>query len=128
MADEICDNIGLNLASLYREKYKMNLIKPQKTKNRFQPTSSLADKSKMLALSLSDLTLEEIAKITQHVGNVHSRYNEKRNVLILEFENQQKKVDYMKHLPQWLWNRGSVLWECSSEQLENWIYETLLSW
>jgi len=63
----------------------MNLIKPNKTKSRVQPTSSLADKSKMLALSLSDLTLEEIAKITQHVGNVHSRYNEKRNVLITFF-------------------------------------------
>jgi hypothetical protein len=106
----------------------MNLIKTQKSKPRYRSTSSLADKSKMLALNLSDLSLEEIAKITQHVGNVHSRYNEKRNVLILEFENQQKKVDYMKHLPQWLWNRGAVLWECSSEQLENWIYETLLSW
>jgi hypothetical protein len=82
----------------------------------------------MLALNLSDLSLEEVAKITERVGNVHSRYNEKRNVLILEFEDQQKKVDYMKHLPQWLWNRGSVLWECTTEQLEDWIYETLLSW
>jgi hypothetical protein len=106
----------------------MNLIKSQKTRNRFQSTSSLADKSRMLALNLSDLSLEDIAKITEHVGNVNSRYNEKRNLLILEFQDQQKKVDYMKHLPQWLWNRGAVLWECTSEQLENWIYETLLSW
>ena len=110
----------------------MNLIKTRTTnkpvKNRPAHTSSLADKSRMLALNLSDLTLEEVAKITQRLGNVHSRYNEKRNELILEFEDQQKKVDYMKHLPQWLWNRGSVLWECSNEQLENWIYETLLSW
>jgi hypothetical protein len=82
----------------------------------------------MLALNLADLSLDEIAKITQHVGNVNSRYNEKRNLLILEFEDQHKKVDYMKQLPQWLWNRGAVLWECSSDQLENWIYETLLSW
>ena len=82
----------------------------------------------MLALNLSDLSLGEIAKITHHVGNARSRYNEKRNLLILEFDSQQKKVDYMKQLPQWLWNRGAVLWECSNEQLEDWIYETLLSW
>ena len=106
----------------------MNLIKSKKSQNRLAYTSSLADKSKMLALNLSELSLEEVAKITERVGNVHSRYNEKRNLLILEFEDQQKKVDYMKHLPQWLWNRGSVLWECSTEQLEDWIYETLLSW
>lgn len=106
----------------------MNLIKTKKPQIRPVQTSGLADKSKMLALNLSDLSLEEVAKITERVGNVHSRYNEKRNVLILEFEDQQKKVDYMKHLPQWLWNRGGVLWECSAEQLEDWIYETLLSW
>ncbi|MGD8591594.1 MAG: hypothetical protein PVF82_02105 [Gammaproteobacteria bacterium] len=106
----------------------MNLINSRKTRHRFQSTSRLADKSRMLALNLADLSLDEIAKITQHVGNVNSRYNEKRNLLILEFQDQHKKVDYMKHLPQWVWNRGAVLWECSSDQLENWIYETLLSW
>ena len=106
----------------------MNLINSRKTRHRFQSTSRLADKSRMLALNLADLSLDEIAKITQHVGNVNSRYNEKRNLLILEFQDQHKKVYYMKHLPQWVWNRGAVLWECSSHQLENWIYETLLSW
>ena len=106
----------------------MNLINSRKTRHRFQSTSRLADKSRMLALNLADLSLDEIAKITQHVGNVNSRYNEKRNLLILEFQDQHKKVEYMKHLPQWVWNRGAVLWECSSDQLENWIYETLLSW
>lgn len=106
----------------------MNLIKSKKQKSRHHFSSGLADKARMLALDLSDLSLEEVAKITRHVGNVHSRYNEKRNLLILEFDSQQKKVDYMKHLPQWLWNHGAVLWESSDEQLEHWIYETLLSW
>jgi hypothetical protein len=107
----------------------MNLIKSKKTVSGSRASSSLADKSKMLALDLTDLSLEEVAKVTQHAGaNVYSRYNEKRNLLILEFEDQQKKVDYMKHLPQWLWNRGGVLWECSNEQLEHWIYETLFVW
>ena len=106
----------------------MNLIKSKPARKTTHSTSSLADKSRMLAINLSDLSLEEVAKITQRLGNVHSRYNEKRNLLILEFEDQEKKVDYMKQLPQWLWNRGGVLWECSNEQLENWIYETLLIW
>lgn len=106
----------------------MNLIKSKRQIKRIYSQSSLADRSKMLALNLSDLSLGEVAKITQHIGNAHTRYNEKRNVLIVEFEHQHQKVDYMKHLPQWLWNRGAVLWECSNDQLEEWIYETLLSW
>ena len=106
----------------------MNLIKSKSQVNRFFSRSGLADKSRMLALNLTDLSLEEVAKITQYIGNANSRYNEKRNLLILEFDDQNKKVDYLKRLPQWLWNRNAVLWETSNEQLEEWIYETLFSW
>lgn len=81
----------------------------------------------MLALNLSDLSLEEVAKVIRQLGSAQSRFNEKRNLLILEFDHQHKKVDYMKQLPQRLWNCGAVLWECSNEQLEDWIYETLLN-
>jgi hypothetical protein len=109
-------------------KAAMNLIKQQKPIKRFRSHSSLADKSIMLALNLSGLSLGEVAKITQHIGNARSRYNEKRNLLILEFDDQHRKVDYMKHLPQWLWNCGAVLWECSDEQMEEWLYEALLTW
>ena len=106
----------------------MNLIRSKKSTTRRYSQSSLADKSKMLAINLSELTLGEVATITQHIGNARSRYNEKRNILILEFDHQHIKVNYMKQLPQWLWNRGAVLWECSNEQLEAWIYESLLNW
>lgn len=106
----------------------MNLIKTQNRPQRHHSTMRLADKSRMLALDLTDLSLDEVAKITHHINDAHSRYNENRCILILEFDSQQKKVDYMKRLPQWLWNRGGVLWECSNEQLETWIYETLLNW
>ena len=108
----------------------MNLIKSKKPSHKTNTSYSLADKSRMLVLdlSLSKLSLDELDKVTQESLDAHTRFNEKRDLLILEFEDQHKKVDYMKRLPQWIWNRGCVLWECTDAQLEKWIYETLLDW
>lgn len=83
------------------------------------------DKSKTLVLDLSSqrLSLEEAATVAFSCRSVRSRYNPKRNLLMLEFDNQREKLAYLKRLPQWLWNRGSVVWEFSPAQLELWRVE-----
>lgn len=83
------------------------------------------EKSKTLVLDLSSqrLSLEEAATVAFSCRTMRSRYNAKRDLLMLEFDNQREKLAYLKQLPQWLWNRGSVVWEFSPAQLELWRTE-----
>lgn len=83
------------------------------------------EKSKTLIFDLSPqrLSLEEAATVAFNCRSLHSRYNAKRDLLMLEFDSQREKLAYLKQLPQWLWNRGSVVWEFSPAQLELWRTE-----
>lgn len=83
------------------------------------------EKAKTLVLDLSSqrLTFEEAATVAFSCRTVRSRYNTKRDFLMLEFDDQREKLAYLKQLPQWLWNRGSVVWEFSPAQLELWRTE-----
>lgn len=88
-------------------------------------TRNTLDKARTLVLDLSPqrLNLEEAATLAFNSREVRSRYNPKRDLLMLEFDDPQGKLAYMKRLPQWLWNRGCVVWEFSPAQLEAWRIE-----
>lgn len=83
------------------------------------------EKARTLVLDLSSqrLTLEEAATVAFSCRAMPSRYNAKRDLLLLEFNDQREKLAYLKQLPQWLWNRGAVIWEFSPMQLELWRTE-----
>jgi hypothetical protein len=86
---------------------------------------NVLDKNKTLVLDLSPsrLTLEEAATLAFNSRELRSRYNAHRDLLILEFSAPREKLAYMKRLPQWLWNRGIVRWDASEAQLELWRLE-----
>ncbi|WP_455206174.1 hypothetical protein [Kaarinaea lacus] len=106
----------------------MNLINFKFKNNPSNLVSSFVDKTKILAidLSLSKLSLAEVAKLVSLLQQFRSRFNKKRNLLLLEFSDPQQKVIALKLLPQWAWNRGAVLWETSNHDLQEWVSETLL--
>lgn len=79
----------------------------------------------VLDLSPSRISLEEAATVAFNARNMRSRYNKKRDLLLLEFDTPQEKLKYMKRLPQWLWNRQSVVWEFAPAELELWRMESL---
>jgi hypothetical protein len=86
-----------------------------------------AEKAKVIVLDFSPsrITLEEAASLAFHSRNIRSRYNKRRNFLILEFETAREKLAYLKKLPQWLWNRGCVVWEYRRPELDLWRLEAL---
>lgn len=83
------------------------------------------EKSRTLILDLSPqrLSLEEAATVAFNCRTLCTRYNAKRDLLMLEFDSHREKLAYLKRLPQWLWNRGCVVFEFSSAQLELWRTE-----
>ncbi|NOY72088.1 MAG: hypothetical protein GXP14_06885 [Gammaproteobacteria bacterium] len=78
----------------------------------------------VLNLSRSKVTLEEAATIAFNARRYDVRYNCKRDLLMIEFESTKDKLRYMKKIPQWLWNRGCVLWDCSAKSLDKWVFES----
>ncbi len=85
------------------------------------------EKARTLVVDLSParISLEEAATVAFHARNIRSRYNKKRDLLMLEFDTPQAKLAYMKRLPQWLWNQHCVVWEYAPAELELWRMESL---
>jgi hypothetical protein len=88
---------------------------------------ALMDKSRTLVLDLSRarVTMEEAATLAFNSRDLESSYNRRRDLLILEFNSPREKLKYMKRLPQWCWNRGCILWDCSNEELDQWAFEAM---
>ena len=107
----------------------MNLINTtRRHRQKSTPASSpIIDKAKTLVLDLSRsrMTLEEAATIAFNARDLTSSYNRKRDLLIIEFDTPREKLNFMKRLPQWAWNRGAVVWEISSEELDQWTFESM---
>lgn len=91
------------------------------------PRRDNADKSKSIVLDLSSprISLEEAATIAFHSRSIRSRFNRRRSLLILEFDTPREKLSYLKKLPQWLWNRGCIVWEFQPTELALWRVEAL---
>jgi hypothetical protein len=79
----------------------------------------------VLDISKSKLSLEEAAKLAFSTRDMPLSYNKKRDLLILEFETPHDKIRYMKRLPQWLWNKGCVIWEYTDTELQQWMLESM---
>lgn len=82
-------------------------------------------KSIVIDLSSSRVSLEEAASVAFHARQIRSRFNRRRSLLLLEFDTPQEKLSYLKKLPQWLWNRGCIVWEYQPAELALWRVEAL---
>lgn len=88
---------------------------------------NVMEKSRTLILNLSPthIDIDEAATIAFNARTIRSRYNKKRDLLMLEFDTPQDKLRYLKRLPQSLWNRNCVVFDYPATQLELWRLESL---
>lgn len=95
--------------------------------NRGVLSSQGLDKSRYVVLKFAPslLSLEEAAMLSFQFRDIESRYNKKRHLLILQFDSPAEKLQFVKRLPQWLWNRGCVQFDFTAPQLNQWLVETI---
>lgn len=88
---------------------------------------NVLEKSRTLVLNLSpsNIDIDEAATIAFNARTIRSRYNKKRDLLMLEFDSPREKLRYLKQLPRWLWNRNCVVFDYPAAQLELWRLESL---